>query len=135
MALPTLEKTWQFAVNQVVTATGSTLNDRRKALYNIKAAMTGFANNPWVVVMSSDGESAGSGDKWIDKDGYAYITRKDTGEILKSGRILAYAKTTPTDCRSIPVRLPDGSMSTIYSDRLLGFRRHLTSDLTIAPLI
>jgi hypothetical protein len=66
MALPTLEKTWQFAVNQVVTATGSILNDRRKALYNIKAAMTGFANNPWVVVMSSDGVTAGSGDRWSD---------------------------------------------------------------------
>jgi hypothetical protein len=70
---PTLTRTWQFDVNQVVI--GSTTQPggatdgpgfRRQLLMDIKESLTGFATNPWTVTRSA-GFSSGynaSGDAW-----------------------------------------------------------------------
>lgn len=64
MALPTLEKTWQFNVNQVSATGGSNLADCANTIYKLKAAMTGFSSNPWTVVRSSNSVTAGAADYW-----------------------------------------------------------------------
>ena len=70
---PTLTRTWQFNVNNVVFGTttqpgGATDGPgfRRQLLMDIKEALTGFAANPWTVTRSA-GFSSGynaSGDAW-----------------------------------------------------------------------
>lgn len=49
MALPTLTKSWQFNVNNLLTSQGSASATCNQLMYNIVSAMTGFANSPWVV--------------------------------------------------------------------------------------
>ena len=63
MSLPTLAKTWQFNVNQKTTTSSVLLTDCQNTLYKIKTTLTGFTN-PWTVVASSDGSTAGASDKW-----------------------------------------------------------------------
>src|SRR4051812_42695947 len=41
MALPSLTKTWNFLVNALIPATGSSLNDNRTLLKSIKDALKG----------------------------------------------------------------------------------------------
>lgn len=64
MALPTLEKTWQFNVNYLSTTSGVSLTDGQNAVFRIKQVLTGFASNPWTVVKSSNSVSAGAADYW-----------------------------------------------------------------------
>jgi hypothetical protein len=64
MALPILEKTWQYDVNQVVTATGIRTSEIDKVIYQLKASLIGFASNPWTVVSSANASSAGAADYW-----------------------------------------------------------------------
>jgi hypothetical protein len=73
---PTLQRTWQFSTNQIVTADSQQINSsdgrryRRELLYQIKEAMTNFATLPWVVTQSY-GQNAGlnlAGDAWADND-------------------------------------------------------------------
>lgn len=47
MALPTLEKTWQFNVNQIVG--GVYPNNHSDAIYRLKQSLITFASNPWTV--------------------------------------------------------------------------------------
>lgn len=60
MALPTVTKTWQYNVNQMMrTSTGTAaaryLADNRALLLAIKNGLIGFASSPWTVWGSSDG--------------------------------------------------------------------------------
>lgn len=64
MALPTVEKTWQYNVNQVDAPGASALENSQKLMYRIKTTLTGFATNPWVVLASSNGTVANSSDNW-----------------------------------------------------------------------
>lgn len=64
MALPSLDKTWQFDVNQELISTGNITNDFRQMWLAIKNSLIGFGSNPWVVVASSDGSTADSNDNW-----------------------------------------------------------------------
>jgi hypothetical protein len=64
MALPTLEKTWQFNVNQSTTTSGSILPDMQALLYKLKTSLIGFGSTPWTVIRSSNGSSAGASDYW-----------------------------------------------------------------------
>ena len=64
MSLPTLEKTWQFNVNQSGTASGNVTTDCRATIFKIKQSLTGFASNPWTVALSSNGSSSGASDYW-----------------------------------------------------------------------
>lgn len=64
MSLPTLEKTWQYRVNQQIPSTSTINSDCQTQMYNIKLALTSFASNPWTVVRSSNGITAGASDLW-----------------------------------------------------------------------
>ena len=73
MALPTLVKTWQFAVNQTLASTGTLAGNDQQLLYTIKSLLTSFASSPWIVDSSSNAQqpapavftgSAGAGDRW-----------------------------------------------------------------------
>jgi hypothetical protein len=66
MALPSLERTWQYNVNQQVAPTSLTV-DLQNLMYLIKASLVGFISSPWTVVSSSDGTSNfGASDYWSD---------------------------------------------------------------------
>lgn len=64
MALPTVEKTWQYNVNQVDAVGASALENSQKLMYRIKATLVGFATNPWTVLASSNGTVANASDNW-----------------------------------------------------------------------
>lgn len=55
MSLPTVEKTWQYNVNNQITALGSALANNRRMLRLIKEALKGAASGAWTVRGSSDG--------------------------------------------------------------------------------
>jgi len=64
MALPTLQKTWQFDLNRVGGAAVSQAQDYAEHLLSVKNALKGFAILPWTVSSSSDGTTADSNDNW-----------------------------------------------------------------------
>lgn len=94
MALPTLEKSWQFNVNQNLVSTGTVATDNANILYAIKNSLVTFADAPWTVVLSSDGATSGASDKWTDASkvihsgaNYSWIVLKQTG-ILSNYQLL-----------------------------------------------
>jgi hypothetical protein len=66
MALPTLEKTWQFNVNQAV-AGGSWSGSVQEALYLLKQSLITFPLKPWVVWGSCDGAGNYGNNDGIDR--------------------------------------------------------------------
>jgi len=66
MALPPINKTWQFNVNNQLTSLGSVTHDNAQVLILIKDAMIGFGSNPWTVVASSNAVVANGSDNWND---------------------------------------------------------------------
>lgn len=73
MGLPTLTKTWQFAVNQNVSGTADA-DQRHKALaLALKNILIGFASNPWDVRGSSDGNGSAGMDQVDRWSGYSDI--------------------------------------------------------------
>lgn len=58
MALPTLSKTWQYNVNQALTATGTVLGTLRGVMRALVNSLLGFASNPWTCRGSSNGVTA-----------------------------------------------------------------------------
>lgn len=65
MSLPTLSKTWQYSVNNTITATGDYSTTARNAIFSIKNALVSFGTLPWTVVSSSDGAgTAAASDLW-----------------------------------------------------------------------
>jgi hypothetical protein len=73
MAIPVAEKVWQHSVNTKAAGTAVLNDDNRSVLFAIKQALTGVSpvtgrslnwTNPWTVVLSSDGVSAGASDYW-----------------------------------------------------------------------
>lgn len=65
MALPTLEKTWQFNVNQVSATSGVAATDVINMWFLIKQTLTGFASNPWTVARSSNSVTVANSDLWL----------------------------------------------------------------------
>jgi len=63
MALPTLEKTYEFSVNELHGGVDSE-TDHHEVLFRIKQAITSYVNNPWTVHSSSNQSVAGAGDNW-----------------------------------------------------------------------
>lgn len=65
LGLPTLEKTWQFDVNQLVTGT-SRIDHHRKVLWAAKQSLISFASSAWTVAGSGDTVTAGMDavDRW-----------------------------------------------------------------------
>lgn len=73
MSLPTVQKTYQFNINQATSGTnfgGATAfhQEYEDTLLAIKNSMKGFALSPWTVVGSSDSTTAGMDavDRWTD---------------------------------------------------------------------
>jgi hypothetical protein len=64
MALPTLERTWQYNVNQAIISSGIASTDLKQLILQIKNSMIGFASNPWTVVSSSTGAVVDNSDLW-----------------------------------------------------------------------
>lgn len=65
MSLPALSKTWQYSVNNTITATGTYSDTCRNAIYSIKNALVSFGTLPWSVISSSDGAgNSGASDLW-----------------------------------------------------------------------
>lgn len=63
MPVPSVSKTYQFDVNNVVPSQAET-PFHQTLLLGIKDAMIGFATLPWTVISSSDSAIAGAGDNW-----------------------------------------------------------------------
>jgi len=69
MALPTLEKTWQFDVNITVGGFGNSDSDGKDFLLKVKNALIGFASGHWTVTSSSNGSSTPDlSDLWVVKE-------------------------------------------------------------------
>src|SRR5678815_1345942 len=69
MALPTKVKTWQYANNTGGNSwLGTNTADCAFSIVAMKDEMLAFGSNPWVVVGSSDGVTAGMDavDRWVD---------------------------------------------------------------------
>lgn len=66
MPLPTLQKTWQFSVNQTVTPQGSLTATARRVMRTLKNLLIGFGTLPWTVRGSCDSVAAGMDqvDRW-----------------------------------------------------------------------
>lgn len=63
MALPTLEKTWQYAVNIAIGGIGVD-DDNADTIFKIKEALIGLAGGQWSVAASSNGTTADLTDNW-----------------------------------------------------------------------
>lgn len=104
MALPTLEKTWQFNVNNVIPAGATALENFQKTLFKIKEILTTFPISPWVVTGSSNTVTAGDNvDYWATyadvvwaNSTYSFIALRQPG-LLSSGAEIAFncASTNP----------------------------------------
>ncbi len=88
MGLPTLVKTWQFAVNQTVAAQGSGVATDQAILYAVKNILSGFGTLPWTVRGSSNSSAAAmdATDRWtsaaaVVKAGgaHSWIVLRQTG--------------------------------------------------------
>jgi hypothetical protein len=82
MALPTLERTWQFDVNN------GPYTSNAAALFALKDILVSFSSSPWTVVRSCDSLSVSTSDLWVDSgdvvfggtgEARSWIVLKQTG--------------------------------------------------------
>jgi hypothetical protein len=64
MAPPTIQKTWNFTVNQSVGNSGTLADDLKEVLLSFKNDF--FLNGNWTVLNSSDGTAANASDLWVN---------------------------------------------------------------------
>jgi hypothetical protein len=72
MALPILERSYQFAVNHWSSEQASTTEEKdRSIMFWMKNTVVGWTSSPWTVYQSSDGTAAGTEgdgvDRWLDE--------------------------------------------------------------------
>ncbi len=86
MPMQTPAKTWQFDLNNALSAPGSNELTIDGLWLAIKNALLGFASNPWTVVASSDASSTASSDLWSgasklnhSSGAHSWIVLKQTG--------------------------------------------------------
>lgn len=72
MPLPSLEKTWQYDVNNTVAASGTALTTERTVWLQIKNALLAFGTLPWTVRYSCNSTVAGAAGDGVDR--WAAIT-------------------------------------------------------------
>jgi hypothetical protein len=94
MALPTLEKTWQFSVNQSVGGIAVD-NDNADLLWKIQNALKNFVSGQWSVASSSDGSNFGLSDFW--QTDYTDITWA-AGSVAHSWIVLTNSATNAQLC-------------------------------------
>ena len=76
MALPSLELTWQWNLNQAFDVEANAVLTYQKMMFAIKESLVGFASSPWTVVGSSDTSPGNFGmdnvDRWTSYDKVVY---------------------------------------------------------------
>lgn len=109
MSIPTLDKTWQFDVNNVYPATGVVADELKIVLLAIKNKLKGFGTLPWTVVGSSDSVTAGidATDRWTTTANivfggtpFSWIVLKQTG-LLANFQILLSCNVSGSDERRL----------------------------------
>lgn len=126
MSLPVLEKTWQFAVNQLITGP-TNLIVHQMALFAIKQKLVGFATNPWESVYSCDGEVAGSVDDYATANSDRWDSASDvlfSGTSSRSWIVLKNANIAP----NFQVLIEAGNTESMGGD---GAERYMT--LAVSP--
>lgn len=91
MALPVLEKTYTFSVNELHGGVDPQ-TDHEEMLFAIKDRFTSYANSPWTVHSSSNASSAGISDYWASAadvnwsytgaHGWIVLTMPNGGQVL-----------------------------------------------------
>jgi len=84
MPVPTLSKTYQFNVNNVVPTQAET-TFYQALVHGIKTAMIGFATLPWTVVSSSDSVTADASDNWTATTNLVWNTGAHSWIVLQQG--------------------------------------------------
>ena len=67
MALPSIIKTWQYSVSQLVAATGSPSTEAQALFLAIKNAMIAFGSTAWTVRYSCNKTTAGTAGDGVDR--------------------------------------------------------------------
>lgn len=67
MSLPTLAKTWQFNINQMIAATGTVAGTNSALLLALKNSLTSFGSNPATVDHSRGSSTAGTPGDGVDR--------------------------------------------------------------------
>ena len=107
MALPVLERTWQYNVNQTLPAGATVTENYQKLLLALKNSLIGFATLPWTVVGSSNGVTAGldAVDRWVtytnlvygnNAAAHSWIVLKQTGLASNFQLLITYNGTAGT---------------------------------------
>ena len=80
MPLPSLDKTWQFSVNNIAAAGVSAMASAQNLMFGIKQSLKAFGTLPWTCWGSNDGLGAGhfgngdSNDRWAAATNLVWAT-------------------------------------------------------------
>lgn len=69
LGLPEKDKTWQYYINKGKPFTGTATTDAAYMFLNMKIGLTTFSSNPWTVVYSCNGTTAGTAGDGVDRWG------------------------------------------------------------------
>ncbi len=93
MSIPTLDKTWQFSVNNNRKPFSTVPLWAANLVREIKNNLIGFSLNPWIVEYSSDSVTAGSAgdnvDRWTADSDVVFAAGDHSWVILKQSGILS----------------------------------------------
>jgi hypothetical protein len=88
MPLPTLTKTWQYNVNQLLPVAGSNEASAKALLFAIKNSLCTFPQSPWTVVRSSNGAAVSNGDLWTSAGAFSVSYTLPSGGASARGWIV-----------------------------------------------
>lgn len=66
MAIPIVEKTWQYNVNIFLRSTGTAITDHQRLWRTFKDALISFGSNPWTIHYSCNSTTAGTAGDGVD---------------------------------------------------------------------
>jgi hypothetical protein len=133
LVLPTLQKTWQFNINQIFQTSGYLTNtivngstvvgDFSNVLYYMVYSMLNFANSPWTVVNSCNASAISSSFNWtpsnmtwVTAGAHSWIVLKQTG-IAGNAQICIDCPYNNNGCIDIVV-LPSAGFGSLASGTL-----------------
>jgi hypothetical protein len=89
MPAPTKDKTWQFTINFGPILNATSLLTSQATLYQVKAAMIGFASNPWTVSGSSNSSTSGmdATDRWVTSANLVWAAGAHSWIVLRQAGI------------------------------------------------
>ena len=76
---PSLVKSWQFNVNQLLRATGTPGTNSQNLMFALYTSLTTFGSNPWTVVSSNAFGSAGALTWATNGNAHSWVILKQTG--------------------------------------------------------